>query len=196
MKNFCYTNNSSRTRKTLLPIVYQETVIFCLTIFTLLFSNNLVNNSFQKTFKSNQFLQRSPLLLYQCCSKLPVKELRLIPQSPSELALGNHGIISSLALGLSKLPTLKECQGFKEILLCQHSAKPLEKQPSLQDTTQIWWKEQSQPPSHMWLRPSGQTTGRTPDWTRMVKYASYCKSNLEGTEMKMGRKLNRKLFLL
>ena len=54
---------------------------------------------------------------------------------------------------------------------------PYEHAPSLQEITDIWWKEHSSPPSHMWLRPSGQITGTTQDWTHTARLISSLKNN-------------------
>ena len=117
--------------------------------------------------------------------QLPVKKLRLIPQKPSEIALGNVGILSSLALGSKNTPTSKGCQNLPKISSSQHSPKQSEKPLSHQEITNFWWKQQSSPPSHMWHRPSGQTIGQTQDWTETVKLASSCKSNSEVTKTPM-----------
>ena len=117
--------------------------------------------------------------------RLPVKKLRLKVQSPSKIARGNVGTLSYLASELKIKYSLMDSQDLPKTSQCLPSVKLSEKPPSIQTITKIWWKEQSTPPCHMWHRPFGQTTGVTPDWTEMVKNASYSKSNLGGTEIKM-----------
>ena len=126
--------------------------------------------------------------------QLPVKELRLLPQKPSETALGNAGIL--LSLESEHLPSciLTHYQHSRKTSSCPPSHKPSENVLSHKDITNIWLKEQSAPPLHMWHRPSGQTTGRTQDWTATVKLASYCKNNTEGTKTKMGKHGNKKRY--
>jgi hypothetical protein len=99
---------------------------------------------------------------------LPVKTRRLLPQKPSDLARGNIGKLSCLALDLKNQCSSEALTTSSKTSSCPHSPKPSEKVLSLHELTSIWWKAQSTPPSHMWLRPSGQTTGLTPDWTQMA----------------------------
>ena len=115
--------------------------------------------------------------------QLPVKEQRLIPRKPSETARGNAGILSWLASTSRTHHSSTACQDSPGISSCPHSVKQSEKPLSHQEITELWWREQSAPPSHMWLRPSGQTTGKTQDWTTTVRLASYSKSNSEVTRM-------------
>ena len=103
---------------------------------------------------------------------LPVLKQRSIPQSPSDLALGNTGILSYILSDLKHPCSSMDVKTSRKILSCLPLPKPLEKELSLQEITSTWWKEQSVPPYHMWLRPSGQTTGLTPDWTQMAKHVS------------------------
>ena len=113
--------------------------------------------------------------------QLPETQLQSSQPKPSELALGNIGqltlVASELAASISKvsIPTIRTSY-------YQDLPKQLEQVPSLEEIVGIWLRDQSQPPLHMWHRPSGQTTGRTPDWTRMAKHASYCRNNLKDTE--------------
>ena len=109
---------------------------------------------------------------------LPVRQQRLKPQKPSEIALGNAGLLSSYKLEPPH-STSTVFPPSRKTSSCQHSHNQSEKRPSLQEIVQNWWREQSEPPCHMWHRPSGQTIGRTPDWTLMEKSASSCTSNCE-----------------
>jgi hypothetical protein len=103
---------------------------------------------------------------------LPVKQRRLLPQKPSDLARGNTGILSYLALGSTNPRSSAVSTSSSGTSSCPPSPKLSEKVLSLHDLKNIWWREQSTPPSHMWHRPSGQTTGLTPDWTKMAGCAS------------------------
>ena len=141
------------------------------------FLHSVCPNQLPNNFRICQLPKEISSFVTSTLQQLPVKEQRLTQQKPSELALGNPGIISSLVLDSVIPPILKACQGSKEILSSQLSAKQLEKLPSHQDIMKIWWKEQLQPPSHMWHRPLGQLTGKTQDWTKMEKPVSSSKSN-------------------
>ena len=117
---------------------------------------------------------------------LPVQQQRLSLPKPSELARGHVGIISSYK-SVSLPSSLRGFQNSSRTSSCLHLPKPQEKPPSLEEIEQSWWREQSMPPSHMWHRPSGQTTGLTPDWTWMARRASSSKSSYGGIETKTGR---------
>ena len=126
--------------------------------------------------------------------QLPVKKHRLIPQKPSELVLGNAGIISSLASASLPRCFLTHSCGSKRIL----SSLPLPKQCksvlSHQNLFNIWLKERSVPPSHMWLRPLGQVIGKTPDWTETVEHVSSSKNNSAVTKTKTERGRNKRHY--
>ena len=104
--------------------------------------------------------------------QFPVKKQRLMQRKPSELAHSNTGKLSCLALDLKSQSSSKELTTSTKTSSCQHLHKLSEKVLSLKDIKGIWWKEQSKPPCHMWLRPSGQSINQTPDWTKTVKHAS------------------------
>ena len=123
---------------------------------------------------------------------LPVKKQRSMPQKTSELALGNRGVLSSLISASKTHYTSKDSILSNVISSCPLLPRPFEKGPCLKEITSLWWREQSTPPSHMYLRPSGQTIGRTPDWTQTVRHASYCKSNGEHTRTKTALGKNKK----
>ena len=126
--------------------------------------------------------------------QLPVKTLRLKAQKPSDLAHSNVGLLSSLASELTT-SSLTTSAASRKTSLCLPLHKQCAKPPSLLQIKMNWWKEQSVPPSHMWHRPSGQTTGLTPDWTSTVRCASYSKNNSEGIAIKMEADENKKLYL-
>ena len=126
--------------------------------------------------------------------KMPETKQWLKPQKPSELAAGNTGILTSIVSELKK-SSLMDSHNLCKIPLSQDLGKQFDKAPSLQEIINNWLKEQSQPPSHMWHRPSGQTTGRTQDWTRTAKPVSKFLNNLEDIEIKTLPRRNRKRFL-
>jgi hypothetical protein len=95
-----------------------------------------------------------------------------LPQKRSDLAHGNIVILSSIALDSKNQYSSEDSAFSSRILSSLHSPKLSEKVLSLKEITSIWWREQSTPPSHMWLRPSGQMTGQTQDWARTVKPVS------------------------
>ena len=131
--------------------------------------------------------------VYSILEGLPVKEHRLIKPKPSELLLGVAGTLSSSLSGLQSIFSSTECPDSKRISSCPPLLKQFEKLPSLDKIKTFWWKEQSTPPSHTYHRPSGQTLGKTPDWTQTVRLASSCKNNIEDTKMKTKQRTSRKL---
>ena len=124
---------------------------------------------------------------------LPVKKQRLLPQKPSEVALGNVGLISSFKL-VSPHSISSLFVNSNKISSFQPLPKRSGKQPSLEEIKRNWWRAQSMPPSHMWHRPSGQTTGLTPDWTKMARRVSSSKSKCVGTETRTDQDRNRKPY--
>jgi hypothetical protein len=108
--------------------------------------------------------------------QLPVKKQRLKQQKVSELALSKLGRLSSAELGSQDPYIWMDLTHSRKISSLLPSLTPFEPAPSLQEIIQVWWKEQSKPPSHMWRRPSGQTTGLTRDWTQTARLASCSKS--------------------
>ena len=113
-----------------------------------------------------------------CCfitsvlQQMPVQERRLIQPGPSELARGSTGSLSYIASDLRMQSTWTDLTPSKRTLQCPPLPKQCEKEPTLGEIVSTWWREQSTPPSHMWHRPLGQTTGLTPDWTAMGNHVS------------------------
>ena len=142
-------------------------------------------NQLPQNFQIKQLPKEISCFITSILVQLPVKKQRLIPQKPSEIARGNVGILSSLASELKSTCSSMVFQDSLQTSSCPHSVKLSVKQPSLQEILQIWWKEQSMPPYHMWHRPFGQITGETPDWTKMDKNVSYSKNNLGVIETSM-----------
>ena len=164
-----------------------------------------LNPSSHKTFLNSTVPQQLPQNFHispvptEICSfiistleQLPVKKHRLIPQKPSELALGNAGIVLSLASASLPPCFSTHSQGSKRI----YSSPPLPKQCenvlSHQSLFNIWLKERSVPPSHLWHRPSGQVIGRTPDWTETVRLASSYRNSSEVTKTKTEARRNKR----
>ena len=123
--------------------------------------------------------------------KLPESKQWFKQQKPSELAAGNIGILTSIASELT-MCSWKESQNNCNIQSYQDLGKQCDKGPSLQEIKNNWWKTQSQPPSHMWHRPLGQTIGQTPDWTLMVKHHISCRNNSEDIKTKTKQYKNKK----
>ena len=113
---------------------------------------------------------------------LPENKQRWKQPKPSEILLGEIGSPSYIKQVCKNINSWKDFLASKGTSWSAHLLKRLEKHPSPQEIEENWWKNQSVPPSHMWLRPSGQTIGKTPDWTQMVKSASSSKSNARGTK--------------
>ena len=126
--------------------------------------------------------------------QLPVKPQRLIAPKISEQLRGVTGTLSCSQSDLGEPSTLTAWTNFKRTLSHQHSLKQFEKEPSPSELKTTWLKEQSMPPSHMWHRPSGQTTGMTPDWTLMAKHAIYSKSNIEATKIRTKGEKSKRRF--
>ena len=72
---------------------------------------------------------------------LPVKQQRLLPQEPSELALSNVGVISCLAPESEK-STSKNFPSSRKKFSYQPFLKLCEKQLSLEEIKMNWWKKQ------------------------------------------------------
>ena len=139
------------------------------------FLQTTVPHQLPQEFKIQPIPNRISSFLSSTLLQLPVQPQRSCPQKPSELALGQRGVISSYKL--ESLPfSLRDSAASRETSSSQHLPKPPGRPPSLEEIELNWWREQSMPPSHMWHRPSGQTTGLTPDWTWTVKPASSSRS--------------------
>ena len=158
-----------------------------------LFLKNTVPSQIPKNFQIKQVPKEIDLFALSMLQKLPETKQWLKPLKPSELAVGNTGILSSIASGLTMFSSTvfqRNCNTQSS----QGSDKQCEKVPSLQEIMDNWWKTQSQPPSHMWHRPSGQTTGLTQDWTKMVKHAISCRNSTEDTGTKIRKFKNKKRY--
>lgn len=119
----------------------------------------------------NFHIQQLPAII---CSfiTLTLQQLLVKKQQLKPLARGNLGSLSSSELDSQDPYIWMDSTISRKILSCLPLLKPLEQVPSLQDITSIWSKAQSTPPSHMWLRPSVQTTGVTQDWTQTIRPVS------------------------
>ena len=166
-----------------------------------LLSPNLHTSFLQKTvskqlppnFQIAQLPKKITYFITSILQQLPVKQQRLRQQKVSDLALSKLGRRFSTALASQDPCIWMDLTLSRKISSFLPSLTPFEPAPSLQDITEIWWKEQSSPPSHMWLRPSGQTTGLTQDWTQMARHALCCKSKQGHTEIKTQAVKNKKL---
>ena len=96
---------------------------------------------------------------------LPENKLRWKQLKPSKILLGEIGSPSFIKQVCKNTNSWKNFLASKGTSWSAHLLKQLEKHPSPQEIEKNWWKDQSVPLCHMWLRPSGQTRGRTPDWT-------------------------------
>jgi len=156
------------------------------------FLQSVIPQQLPKGFKIRPIPKEISSFISSILLQLPETQLQSSTQKPSELARGNIGTLSCIASGLTTYSWM-DCQGSNKTLSCQVLPKPLEKAPSLREIIQTWWKEQSQPPLHMWLRPSGQTIGKTPDWTMTERLALSSKNNTEDTVTWTKGRRNRKL---
>ena len=167
------------------------------------FDSPLTHENFLKSYFPQQTpvtLQIKPVPKNIICfvssilQQLPVKQQRLTAPKISEPLHGVTGILSCTQSDLAKPSTLKAWINFKRTSSSQHFLKQYEKVPPPSDLKTSWLKEQSMPPSHMWHRPSGQTTGMTPDWTLMAKHAIYSKSNIEATKIRTKGEKSKRRF--
>ena len=119
---------------------------------------------------------------------------RLKKQKPSELLCGVAGTLSLLPSECNAHFISKDYPSSNRTSSCPSSPKQFEKQePSVAKVRNLWSNRQSKPPSHMWLRPSGQATGQTPDWMQTVRLASSSKNSGEDTRIKTKTGKSRKL---
>ena len=154
--------------------------------------NSTVKNQVPQDFRIRPVPNEICCFITSTLLLLPLQQHRLMQQKPSELALLNVGFLSFRKLASAKsISTI--FPNSNRTSSSPHLPGQYEKQPSLEQIKKKWWKEQSTPPSHMWLRPSGQTTGLTQDWTSTIRCASSCKSNFEDTKTKTDRKRSKKL---
>ena len=94
--------------------------------------------------------------------QLPETQQQSSTSKPSKLLLGNMGILFCIVSKL-KISSWTNSVGISKISSCQALHRQLERAPSLEEIMGNWWKEQSQPLLHMWLRSSCQTTGNITD---------------------------------
>ena len=137
------------------------------------FLQKIVPHQLPANFKIHRVPEEISSFISSMLQQLPVKTQRLLPQKPSEIALGIFGENFCAKLASQNQRFCSNLTITNVISSCQHSLKHIEKGPCLEEINKIWWREQSTPPSHMWRRPSSQTTGLTPDWTKTVKPVSY-----------------------
>ena len=152
-----------------------------------------IPNQLPKNFKIRPVPKQIISFVSSILRQLPVKQQRLLQPKPSELAHLNHGLLSYLALE-SKASTSKTSPSSNKILSCPPLPKLPEKLLSLDQIKMNWWRDQSVPPCHMWHRPSGQTTGLTPNWTVTVRSALSCKINSKAIAIKMVDDENRRHY--
>ena len=143
-----------------------------------------LNYFMQKQLPENFHLKEVPkeiiCFIILILESLPENKLRWKPQNPSKILLGSVGKSSSIKSVYETTSSLKAFLDSKGTSYFVPLLQQLEKQPSPKELRNIWLKEQSMPPSHMWLRPSGQTTRKTQDWTQIVRLASSTKNTAEG----------------
>ena len=157
------------------------------------FLTNVVPHQLPPNFSIKPVPKEISCFITLILQQLPATQPQLSKPKPSELALGNIGTLSCL-VSESVMFSLKEYQDISKISSCQDLPKQSGKGLSLEEIIKIWLKEQSQPPLHMWLRPSGQTTGKTPDWTMMERLALYYKNSTEDTVTRTKDRKSRKHY--
>ena len=156
------------------------------------FLNLTAKNQLPRNFQIQPVPTRISSFILSVLQLLPVNQQRWKAQNPSELARGNTGILSSILLASKTHRSLQDVLPFNKTSSSPHLLKQSEKVLTLQELQDHWWREQSKPPRHMWLRLSGQTIGRTPDWTLMEEHVSSSQNNCEPIEILMGHARNKK----
>jgi hypothetical protein len=126
--------------------------------------------------------------------RMPALTRRLVKPKPSDLLLGVAGTILSSPSALITHYSSTDSRPFIKTSSCPPSLKQSAKQPSVDSLRELWLNRPSKPPSHMWLRPSGQATGQTPDWTSTVRHASSSKNNGGDIKTRIRTVRNRKRF--
>jgi hypothetical protein len=124
--------------------------------------------------------------------RMPVQTQRSVKPKPSELLLGVVGTTFSSESAFTKAFSSMDSPRSVETLSSQRLLSQCEKQPSVEEIRRLWYNRPSKPPSHMWLRPSGQATGQTPDWTSMVRLVSSSKNSGEDTKIPTGTGKSKK----
>jgi hypothetical protein len=137
-----------------------------------LFLQSTVACQLPPKFQIRQLPKKISSFITSVLLQLPVKEQRSKPQKASELAHLKLGSCFSKELESQDPCIWMDSALSKKISSYLPSLTQYEQAPSLQEIINTWWKAQSKPPSHMWLRPSGQTTGLTQDWTQTEKSVS------------------------
>ncbi len=102
------------------------------------------------------------LFIISILQQFPGTQQQSSQPKPSELAHWNIGLLTSLASG-SEANSSRVLASTGKISSCQDLHKLSGRASSLKEIMNHWLKEQSQPPWHMWHRPSGQTINVTPD---------------------------------
>ena len=126
--------------------------------------------------------------------RMPVKTQRLVKPKPSELLLGVVGTTFSSKSAFTRAFSSMDFPHSVKISSYPHLLKQCESQPSVEEIRELWYNRPSKPPSHMWLRPSGQATGQTPDWTSTVRLVSSSKNSGGDTKISTGTERSRKRY--
>ena len=157
------------------------------------FLQHVIPHQLPPNFRIKPIPKEISCFITSILQQLPETQQQSSTPKPSEIALGNVGTLSYLASEL-QMSSSMDSPGINKTSSCPALPKQSGKAPSLKEITESWWKEQSQPPSHMWHRPSGQTTGMTPDWTAMAKLALSCKNSTEDTATKTKQLVSKRHF--
>ena len=129
-----------------------------------LYLNRRSHENFLKHFafsqiSSNLTIQQLPNKVVSFATsilhQLPVKKQRFRKPKPSELLLGVAGSLSLSLSDLNRAFSSTVSQDFNRTSLYPPSLRPFEKQPTLSEIKNRWFKAQSKPPCHMYHRPSG-----------------------------------------
>ncbi len=155
------------------------------------FLHKSVPQKLPKNFHTKPLPKEISSYITSILQQLPENQQQSSHPKPSELARGSIGILTSIASEFGTYISMNS-RDIKETQSYRDSHKRFKSAPSLKEIEQTWWREQSQPSSHMWHRLSGQTVGTIQDWTWMARLALCSKNSTKDIETQMDPRRNKK----
>ena len=120
--------------------------------------------------------------LISVLQKLPVREQLREEHTRTKLGRGTDGVSMLKCADFKTTSTLTTANDTSESECLEASPKPCDRQDFLADHMKPWLRQQSEIPSHMWLRPFGTTTGETPPSTKTESLHDFYQDSTEPTE--------------
>ena len=114
--------------------------------------------------------------------KLPVREQLREEHTRTKLGRGTDGVSTQKCVDSKTTSTLTTANDTSESECSEVSPKPCEKHDFPVHHIKPWLKQQSEMPSHMWLRPLGTTIGGTLPSTKTESLHDFYQDNIEPTE--------------